>query len=1465
MVIGYYNTVQIATLSSESTTTKRCGLLVIATLHVNGNALIENTLLYGGGSSNNGDSRIITTGFNSLDDGRMWMAPRNNGTPDWASEFGYDWTTSAWYVENGFNVTSGNVGIGTTNPSEALEVNGNIAFTGPANLQNIDFLNGRAGDRLNFLDNAGNGSLIYESTSGANVARFSGQAPGNSLRITDNGNVGLGTSNPGAALEVAGSGDDIPIIVRTQGGIDGKPGMELVDPTANDYGARVYFDDAAGNSGGMKLYGLEAGTETGGLFVTRDGDVGIGDDTPNNSLRLDVEGQVGATEYCDQNGSNCIAQSDLGGQGKALYIRGAGNDNPTNRVLTIGDTTIYSGTLGRGLRLTVLSKSDFSVVSDTTYDTYGSTTASDNLATALNGITSAQIGILTSYDAWENQVTANLDSAFLRLGLSKAMATENTGSRRPYAAIFEGASNSENVAKAVEVSVEETANQPYAEIRGYVFDESFVAVGTKPNALFRPQGDDVAMIADYDGNVGIGDTSPSQKLEVGGNISMSAGRHLYFGSQDLYGDNAEVLYFDSNDADSARFQLRDSGDTNLGSLYGADSGEFGLLDRNSNWILTGNNGNVGIGTTNPQTSLDIRSDATQLSLRNDSTGRNATITMGSDISDPVVFETNNAWRFNTDGFQALDIRPDGNVGIGTTSTSARLDIVDTDGVALEVNGGEGGQDIARFNRANGTRISMNGAGGDAQMIFKEAFSNIYWSHGVDTSDGNAYKISQNGGIGTNDYLTIDTSGNVGIGTTSPGYQFDVYSTGSNSLRVQSDSQYNVAALDNLSGNAALQNILRFNNNGSTKWSVGNDAANGDALTFAANASLLSSGQRMVITTAGNVGIGDATPDGSLKLDVEGAVGASEFCDQNGNNCVAQADVGSGPKMSVDSGGADTENYWVKVADANLSGNYQDFSMILAFTTEEKGVPDSAIVSFAARQNNGSVDPNPKVRIMSMSGDATFGDDSFKIVNDGFDQPYEIWVQKKSAYTSLNVHEISSNIEGNISYNSNPAWQASEPVGSTINTRSAGLYYPGNFGLGVVNPSEKLDVAGNIAMSSGRHLYFGSQDLYGDNNQTLYFDSNNSSVARMQFRDSANTNLGSVYGDDTGNFGLLDADGQWAIQSDTDSNINFRVNNDEKMRVTSGGNVGVGTTNPGERLDIYGDTTGDVTARVNNNDGSGTSELWLRRNTDDWYVRNSSTGLQFDNDNNVAMTIQGAGNVGIGTTNPSYPLEVAGQAYIGNTLTVDGTITAPGTSADLYLDDDTWGGSYGINNYQIAGVNSAGVFIDTNNNTTGSAEFVIGANGSNPAATNYTDLFYVREDGDVGIGNTNPSEKLDVSGRVQATGYVQSSDESLKENISTVENAERIAALRGVSFDWKSDGRSDYGFIAQEVEEIFPELVTTSEHTGMKSVNYPNLIAIVLEFVKDQAEKIANLEQELQETNNRLDSLEERLEVLESAQ
>lgn len=105
--------------------------------------------------------------------------------------------------------------------------------------------------------------------------------------------------------------------------------------------------------------------------------------------------------------------------------------------------------------------------------------------------------------------------------------------------------------------------------------------------------------------------------------------------------------------------------------------------------------------------------------------------------------------------------------------------------------------------------------------------------------------------------------------------------------------------------------------------------------------------------------------------------------------------------------------------------------------------------------------------------------------------------------------------------------------------------------------------------------------------------------------------------------------------------------------------------------------------------------------------------------------------------------------------------------------------------------------------------------------------------------------LVVDDNAYADAYFYSSDRSLKTDIKPLRNAlSNILKLEGVSFVWKQNGKHNIGLVAQDVERIYPELVTTNPTTGLKSVEYGNLVAPLIEAVKEQQKEIESLREEI---------------------
>jgi len=100
---------------------------------------------------------------------------------------------------------------------------------------------------------------------------------------------------------------------------------------------------------------------------------------------------------------------------------------------------------------------------------------------------------------------------------------------------------------------------------------------------------------------------------------------------------------------------------------------------------------------------------------------------------------------------------------------------------------------------------------------------------------------------------------------------------------------------------------------------------------------------------------------------------------------------------------------------------------------------------------------------------------------------------------------------------------------------------------------------------------------------------------------------------------------------------------------------------------------------------------------------------------------------------------------------------------------------------------------------------------------------------------NPS-----TGKLNSTSFNSLSDASSKENIETLDNAiNKVMLLRGVSFTWKGTDEKSIGVIAQEVEPIIPEVVSTSED-GIKSVSYDSIIGLLIEAIKEQQTTIEQM-------------------------
>ena len=157
--------------------------------------------------------------------------------------------------------------------------------------------------------------------------------------------------------------------------------------------------------------------------------------------------------------------------------------------------------------------------------------------------------------------------------------------------------------------------------------------------------------------------------------------------------------------------------------------------------------------------------------------------------------------------------------------------------------------------------------------------------------------------------------------------------------------------------------------------------------------------------------------------------------------------------------------------------------------------------------------------------------------------------------------------------------------------------------------------------------------------------------------------------------------------------------------------------------------------------------------------------------------------------------------------------------------------------------TAPIVYPTFANNSGTTSVGIATSGS-------TSFVYIPSSGNLGIGTTNATSKLTVSGDVFVTGIITatefnfSSDIRLKENIQKIDNPiDKIVRIEGVTFDWKSNNKPSMGVIAQNIEEVFPKLVSGDDS---KTVNYNGIIGLLIECVKTQQEQIDELNRRLDE-------------------
>lgn len=118
------------------------------------------------------------------------------------------------------------------------------------------------------------------------------------------------------------------------------------------------------------------------------------------------------------------------------------------------------------------------------------------------------------------------------------------------------------------------------------------------------------------------------------------------------------------------------------------------------------------------------------------------------------------------------------------------------------------------------------------------------------------------------------------------------------------------------------------------------------------------------------------------------------------------------------------------------------------------------------------------------------------------------------------------------------------------------------------------------------------------------------------------------------------------------------------------------------------------------------------------------------------------------------------------------------------------------------------------------------------------------------GGTSVTGSATISSTLTATTLVETSAIRYKENIQDLESFDNIYKLRPVSFDWKSTNNPDIGFIAEEVNELFPLLVESNKDGVIEGVKYSKMVTVIVKTLQNQQQQIEELKQEINTLKNK---------------
>ena len=883
-----------------------------------------------------------------------------------------------------------------------------------------------------------------------------------------------------------------------------------------------------------------------------------------------------------------------------------------------------------------------------------------------------------------------------------------------------------------------------------------------------------ALRIDSAGKVGIGTTTPSSLLHINAADGVMVDTYTaYIRNQEATaGDNFGLGIQAGSNSSDVSLQVSDKAGTSLLRVRG--------------------DGNVGIGTNSPAKKLEVNVGGTSSdgilvvgSLNphieaKDSTNSVRTVIASEDSLGKVGTISSTDLKIVTGNSERIRVDTSGNVGIGTTSADAKLDITQTSAtepVLRLTDDGVANYDfifpdtstikLETSTASNKTFKLLNAGSGD----FNFEASNATFAGNISTT-GNILSA----GVNIDQLFGTSGGGDITAVTTGP------YLTGggaSGSVEVGIDSAcaaaWDAAVAGDISAVVAGTGLTGGGNSGSVTLNI----SAGDGVQATANCVSVDS---TVVRTTGTQSIG-----GSKTFTSDICIANKIIHDGDSNtffqlaNDIAVINTGGEEHLRANNSG-------IVINEGGLANDFRVEGDTDTHALFVDGSKDNVGIGTSSTENNS--------KLTVTTSDTTALSTLLRVGSTSANQDYTALRFGNTTSTEYNDYGFSLNYEGTQAGNNNRfVWYADNQTGVGGQCIGMSMLQDGKVGIGKTTPGYQLDVAGDIGLDgtlrhngdADTYITFGSNTigLYAGGEDAINIDASSTTFNQggidRDFRVEGDTDVYALFVEgSTDRVGIgtstptrkLDvesADDTVASFNSTDNKASIAINDDDttvyvsaenakgafgfqagthanNLNIDSSGNVGIGTTSPSNFTglsfsDPILDVAGPIQSRTGNVALGGSSyrkaALFTSTGSDAPYLdfRVASSGTS--SNTTVRMRIDENGNVGIGTTSPATKLHVAGNSLVTGDSTIYGNLSVTGDFTCLETTVST---------------TSA---LSVTNTGTGPALFVCQA-GVQPIAhfidANGDDIVFA-DDGKVGIGTFNPAEELTVSGTISASEFV----------------------------------------------------------------------------------------------------------------